>query len=203
MRLGIFGGSFDPVHFGHLVLAERCREECTLDEVWFLPAATAPHKLHRDCTPAHHRVEMLQLALGGHVQMIVSTLEIDRRGISYTVDSLEEIHHRYPGNELFLLLGADSLHELPTWREPDRICQLAQPVVVRRGGGPESDFSVLSRLVAPARLAEIKSSQVRMPLIDLCSSDLRQRVRHGRSIRYHTPRAVEKYIETNAIYRSP
>ena len=119
MRLGIFGGSFDPVHYGHLLLAESCREQCRLDEVWFVPAAAPPHKRSRELTAGQHRIEMLRLAVGGHAAFQVSTLEIERGGLSYTVDTLAEIQQHQPAAELFLLMGADSLVDLPSWREPD------------------------------------------------------------------------------------
>jgi nicotinate-nucleotide adenylyltransferase len=200
MRLGIFGGSFDPVHYGHLLLAECCREQCRLDQVWFLPAAAAPHKLDRRTASAQHRVEMLRLAIGGHPALEVSTLEVDRGGISYTVDTLSDVRTRLPASELFLLMGADTLGDLPNWRAPDRICELAVPVVVRRAGSPEPSYDVLAHLVAPQRLQSFRDCQVTMPLVELASSDLRHRVASGHSIRYRTPRAVEKYIESNRLY---
>ncbi len=201
-RLGIYGGSFDPVHYGHLLLAESCREQCQLNQVWLLPAASAPHKLQRKGTSARHRVEMLRLAIGGHDALQVSTIEADRGGVSYTVDTLEAIHQQLPDAELFFLMGADSLEDLPHWREPARICQLAVPVVVRRPGSPTPSLSVLAELVDPQRLDYFQQCQVTMPLMDLASTDIRQRVADGRSIRYRTPRAVEKYIESHQLYRS-
>jgi len=202
MRLGIFGGSFDPVHYGHLLLAESCREQCRLDRVWFLPAAVPPHKKGKVLAPAKGRVEMLELAISGNEQFAVSTLELDRGGISYTVDTLRAITAQQPGDELFFLMGADSLHEMVTWREPAEICRLATPVVVHRADSPPPDFAVLGDLVAVQRLTEIRSCQVEMPIIDLSSTDLRQRAASGRSLRYRTPRAVEKYIETQGLYRA-
>ncbi len=201
-RLGIFGGSFDPVHNGHLLLAECCREQSLLDEVWFLPAAAPPHKLGHVLAPAKARVEMLELATSGHEAFRVSPLEIDRGGVSYTVETLRAISTQKPQAELFLLMGADSLRDLPTWREPAEILTLAVPVVVRRAGSAEPDFAPLTSLVPAARLEVIKASQVEMPLIELSSTDLRQRASDGRSLRYRTPRAVEKYIETQGLYRS-
>ena len=201
MRLGVFGGSFDPVHIGHLLLAETCREQGRLDQVWFLPAAVAPHKRRQGAAPAKHRLAMLELALAGNPAMIVSPLEIDRGGISYTVDTLREIRQTQPSAELFLLLGADSLPELPSWYQADAICQLALPLVVRRPGAPEPDFGVLADVTTPARLEEIRTRQLESPQIDVSSSEIRQRVSAGRSIRYRVPRAVEKYIETNGLYR--
>jgi nicotinate-nucleotide adenylyltransferase len=201
MRLGLYGGSFDPVHYGHLLLADCCREALRLDEVWLVPAAVPPHKQSRELATARQRVEMLELALAGHEQIKVSRLEIDRGGVSYTVETLRALKESQPEATVLLLMGADSLHDLPTWREPARICDLAIPAVVRRGGSPEPDFSVLAPLVSPERLAEIRAAQVEMPLIELSSTDLRERAGEGRSLRFRTPRAVEKYIETHGLYR--
>jgi nicotinate-nucleotide adenylyltransferase len=201
-RLGILGGSFDPVHYGHLLLAETCREQCALDEVWLLPAAAAPHKLQQTRASAKHRVAMLRLAVGGHEAMRVSTMEIDRGGISYTFETLEAIHHERPATELYFLMGADSLEDLPTWREPQRVCQLCVPVVVHRAGSPQPCFDALRDVVDADRLKQFQAAQVTMPIIELTSTELRERVAHGQSIRYRTPRAVEKYIETNGLYKA-
>lgn len=201
MRIGIFGGTFDPVHYGHLLLAETCREQCALDQVWLLPASVPPHKQERTLTPADRRTEMLDLAIAGHEAFIVSSLETERGGVSYTVDTLSTVHERHPDAEWFLLMGADSLHDLPTWRETQRICQLATPVVVRRRGAPEPDFNLLNGLVDKERLAEIRQHQVEMPVVEFSSTAIRQAIGAGRSIRYQTPRAVEKYIEAHGLYR--
>ncbi|HTQ40122.1 MAG TPA: nicotinate-nucleotide adenylyltransferase [Pirellulales bacterium] len=202
MRLGLFGGSFDPVHYGHLLLAECCREQCRLNAVWFVPAAIPPHKQNHTLTAATERIEMLKLGIGGHEAFNVYTGEIDRGGVSYTVDTLQQLHDEQPERELFFLMGADSLADLPNWRQPERICTLAVPVVVRRAGSPEPDDSVLSRLMSPARLEIARQHRVEMPTIDLSGSDLRRRMAAGLSIRYRTPRAVEKYIETRRLYRT-
>ena len=201
MRLGILGGSFDPVHFGHLILAESCREQCRLDAVWFVPAAIPPHKQNNKLSAPADRIEMLKLAIGGHEAFNVYTGEIDRGGVSYTVDTLQQLHDQEPQRELFFLMGADSLADLPTWREPERICSLAIPAVVRRAGAPEPDDTVLARLMSPDRLALARQHRVEMPTIDLSASDLRRRVAAGQSIRFRTPRAVEKYIEAHGLYR--
>jgi nicotinate-nucleotide adenylyltransferase len=202
MRLGIYGGSFDPVHFGHLLLAECCREQARLDEVWFVPAAVPPHKLDRTLTPADARIEMLQLATGGHEAFRMSRLEIDRGGVSYTVDTLAAVKDERPNDELFLLLGGDAIRDLPTWREPEQICQLATLLVVHRPQSPEPDFAPLAKLVEAAGGGPIRSQQVVMPQIDLSSTDMRQRVAEGQSIRYRTPRAIEAYIAAHGLYRS-
>ncbi len=144
---------------------------------------------------------MLKLAIGGHEPFDVYTGEIDRGGVSYTVDTLEQLHEELPDAELFFLMGADSLADLPTWREPQRICELAIPAVVRRAGSPEPDDSVLAQFMSPERLAIAREHRVEMPMIDLSATDIRRRVAAGQSIRYRTPRAVEKYIETHGLYR--
>jgi len=201
MRLGLYGGSFDPVHYGHLLLAECCRETLRLDEVWLIPAAVPPHKQTRTLAPAKHRLEMLELALAGHEQIRASRLEIDRGGVSYTVETLAAVREQHPEATLYLLMGADSLRDLPTWYQPARICELALPAVVRRGGSPEPDFGVLASLVTTQRMTEIRAAQVEMPLVELSSTDLRDRAATGKSLRFRTPRAVEKYIETHRLYR--
>ncbi|MFO0897688.1 MAG: nicotinate-nucleotide adenylyltransferase [Pirellulales bacterium] len=200
MRLGIFGGSFDPVHYGHLLLAESCREQMRLDRVLFVPAGTPPHKQGQAQTPAAQRLEMLALAIGGHPAFEVSSLEIDRGGVTYTVDTLEGLRAERPEDELFLLLGADMFADLPNWREPRRVVELALPVVVRRPGAPAADDDVLRLLTSPERCAAARAAQVQMPLVGFSSSEIRLRVSEGRSIRYWTPRAVEKYIEVYGLY---
>lgn len=200
MRVGIFGGTFDPVHYGHLLLAETCREQCRLDQVLFLPASIPPHKQQWHLTPAERRVEMLRLAIAGHEAFSVSELEVRRGGVTYTVDTLTAIREQQPQDELFFLMGADSLRDLPTWRDSARICSLAVPVVVRRRDTPEPDLGALADMVPPARLEEIRRHQVQMPLVDFSSTAIRQAVAGGRSIRYQTPRAVEMYIRTQRLY---
>jgi nicotinate-nucleotide adenylyltransferase len=202
MRLGIFGGSFNPVHYGHLLLAETCREQARLDQVWFVPNFLSPLKQDQPPAPPKQRLEMLQLAIGGHEAFHLSTIELDRGGVSYTVDTLAEITKQRPDAELFFLLGADSLVDFPRWREPQRICELATPLVVRRHGSPEPHYEMLAPLLPPVRLATVRQLTVDMPIIELSSTDLRRRAAAGQSLRYRTPRAVEKYIETHGLYRS-
>ncbi len=201
MRLGIFGGTFDPVHYGHLLLAECCREQCRLDAVWFLPAATAPHKQDRQPTPAPQRIEMLELAVAGNPAFSVCRYESDRGGVHYTVETLAHFHEEEPGRELFFLLGADMLVDLPHWRDAARVCELAVPVVVCRGGCGPVDFGCLRGIAGQERIGLIRRHQVEMPEIGLSGTDIRRQVSQGQSIRYRVPRAVEKYIETHGLYR--
>lgn len=201
MRLGIFGGTFDPVHYGHLLLAETCRQQCRLNHVWFVPAAVPPHKQEEQLTEAARRVDMLRLAIAGHLSFAVADLEVKRGGVSYTVETLEEIQRTVPDAELFLLMGGDSIRDLPTWRDPARICDLATPVVVQRRDAPEIDWSVLRKFVEPDRLAAMSQYKVDMPVIELSSTAIRDAIRAGKSIRFQTPRAVEQYIENHGLYQ--
>ncbi len=168
MRLGIFGGTFDPVHYGHLLLAESCREQLGLDQVWFLPAAVPPHKQERTLAPASARAEMLELAIGGHPAFAVCRHEIDRGGVNYTADTLSLIKAEDPTRELFFLMGADSLRDLPGWKNPARICELALPVMVCRGdlGHAEArddsfDWSRLGTIVSADACAKFAITRCR------------------------------------------
>lgn len=200
VRLGILGGTFDPVHWGHLLLAEYAREQARLDKVWFLPAALSPHKQDRQPGTDANRVAMLELATGGHAAFEISRLEIDRGGVSFTVDTLCEIRQQLPSAKLFFIMGGDSLADFRDWREPGQILDLATPLIVGRPGSPTPHVSTLAKLASPDRLAAIAEVQFTMPQIGISSSDIRHRVRNGLSIRYQVTRAVEKYIEANRLY---
>ena len=194
VRLGLFGGTFDPIHLGHLILAEGCREACALDRVWFVVAGAPPHK-RGDRTPVEDRLEMVRIATAGHPAFEVSEIEASRPGPHYSVETLETIHRERPGDALFFLIGADSLVDLPTWREPERIARLATIVVVNRPGleraGDLPDFGPGAH---PLRA-------VHVPPIGIASHDLRRRWAEGRTIRYQVPRGVEAYIEAQGLYR--
>jgi nicotinate-nucleotide adenylyltransferase len=198
MRLGIFGGTFDPVHYGHLLLAESCRETLSLDEVWFLPAARSPHKPRAVMADDRDRLAMVELAIAGHPAFRASPLELDRGGASYTVDTLQQLREEDARRELFLLVGADSLIDFPTWRSPERILELATVVAVNRGRSTV-ETGPLVRALGNAALARIRL--IDMPGIDISATDIRERVAAGRSIRYLTPRSVEAYIHQHALYR--
>ena len=201
MKLGIFGGTFDPVHFGHLLLAECCRKQRRLDAVWFLPSAVPPHKRDREPAPAPQRIEMLNLAIAGNPAFSVCTYETDRGGVNYTVDTLMHIRDEDPSRELFFLMGEDMLLDLPHWRQPEKVCELAMPVVVHRSGMAPLDFNCLAALTTLEHIDEIRRHQVEMPEIGLSGTEIRRHIAAEKSIRYQTPRAVEKYIETHGLYR--
>ena len=199
MRLGIFGGTFDPVHYGHLLLAEQCREQCRLDEVRFLPAGIPPHKADAKISSGKDRVEMLRLAIGGQESLSIDQRELERSGKSFTYETLEELRDEYSTRELFLIIGADSLRDFPTWRHPERILAVANLAVVNRGGEPPPQLDSLKSLIGDD--VESRTHLVTMPGMALASSDIRARVAAGQSIRFMTPRAVECYIEAHGLYR--
>jgi nicotinate-nucleotide adenylyltransferase len=198
MRIGIFGGTFDPIHLGHLTLAEQCREQCGLDEVWFMPAAQPPHKLTNAISPAKARCEMVQFAIAGNSAFRLSSLEIDRTGPSFTVTTLQQIKDEDPSRELFLLIGADSLKDFCHWREPCRILELATVVAVNRGDHPLPDRSELIDICG--QNAETQIVSITMPGLEIAATDIRRRVSEGNSIRYLVPRAVEVYILEHRLY---
>jgi len=210
MRIGIFGGSFDPVHNGHLLAAECCREQARLDQVLFVPAAIPPHKQARGLASADHRLAMLSLAIGGHNSFAISTDEIDRGGISYTLDTLTHVARQYPGDTLLLILGPDALAQFPRWHQPQQILTLAELIAVAwesldgspTGGGQEYE-STLEMLLGPERFSKLVADRVNIPAIGIRSSDLRAAIAAAHSIRYRMPRAVEQYIVTHKLYHPP
>ncbi len=183
--IGIFGGSFDPVHHGHLLAAQAAGEVLGLHQVRFVPAAEQPFKVGRHGAPAAHRAAMLELALAEEPGFRMERCELDRPGPSYTVETLRQLRAREPGAELVLLVGSDAAADLPKWREADAIPQLARVVVFARGG------ATLPPGVGPV---------VRVPAIEISATEIRRRVREGRSIRWWVPAAVADYIGAHRLY---
>jgi nicotinate-nucleotide adenylyltransferase len=192
MRLGLYGGTFDPIHLGHLILAEICREACGLDRVWFVVAGAPPHK-PGGRTDVNHRIEMVRLAVAGNPAFEVSEIETRRPGPHYSVETLESIALERPDDELFFLIGADSLVDLPHWKAPDRILELASLVVANRPGFEPPLFEV------PADARPIH--RVTIPPIGIASHEVRRNRLEGRSVRYQVPRAVEAYMDAHGLYR--
>jgi nicotinate-nucleotide adenylyltransferase len=195
MRLGLYGGTFDPIHVGHLILAEQCREACGLEQVWFVVAGTPPHK-QGERTAVAYRLEMVRLAIAGHPAFQVSDLEARRPGPHYSVETLQTVRGERPDDELYFLIGADSLVDLPTWRSPAVIARLATIVVVNRPGIEQVDPSLLPAFAADAYPLQT----VTIPPIGIASKDLRRLLGDKKSVRYMVPRAVEAYIEAQGLY---
>ena len=201
MRVGVFGGTFDPIHLGHLILAEQCRDQAKLDQVLFVPALLPPHKQQQPLTPFAQRVELLTLAISGHAAFRVEDMEEERSGPSYTVDTLTQLQRERPGDDLSFIIGSDSLHDLRIWHQPRRILELAALLVVARAG-----FSTFSAKELKATLQldddfSLRYQMVEAPLVAIASRDIRQHIAEGRSVRYMIPRAVEAYIQEKGLYR--
>ena len=203
MRLGIFGGTFDPVHFGHLALAEECLAAANLDELWLVPAASPPHKGGKKLSRFDQRKEMLELAIAGNEKFKVEPMEADRPGPSFTSDTLEEIHKRKPNDELFLIIGGDSALEFSTWKDPAKIVSLATIIVrIRPGFIMPTEQEFISQLGKELGVVPKVIFVAGPPFLDVSSSLLKERVSNNKSIRYLLPRAVEVYIQQKKLYLS-
>jgi nicotinate-nucleotide adenylyltransferase len=200
-RIGLLGGTFDPIHLGHLILAEQCREQARLDHVWFIPSARPPHKPDRALTPFGQRLEMMALAIAGQPAFRVDELEQERPGPSYTVDTLEVLRQRHPGAAFHWIIGSDCLPDLSSWREPARIVELAGLMVVARPSWPVWTRAQLRAAQHLPGDAALPFQEIHSPLIDISSRDLRRRRAEGRSLRYLVPRAVECYIDAHRLYQ--
>jgi nicotinate-nucleotide adenylyltransferase len=200
MRVGVFGGTFDPVHFGHLILAEQAREQGHLDEVWFVPAARPPHKSESELTRFDQRAEMLALATAGHAAFCVLDLEKERPGPSFTVDTLTELHQRTPQADLWLVVGSDTLADLGSWHEKGRLAELAGLLVMARPGHAVPGADRVREELDLQSGSPLRMETIDAPLIDISSRDLRRRVATGLSIRYFLPRSVEVYIKEKQLY---
>jgi len=196
--LGIMGGTFDPIHVGHLAIAEEAREALALDAVLFVPAGQPPHKPAGSVTPVGHRVAMVEIAIADNPAFELSTVEIEREGPSYTVDTVEALARSNPGSRLHLILSAETFAELPSWHEPERLFEAARMAVVPREGYPAPDPAWLARTF-PGREDHVE--YLGGPRLGLSSTALRARVAAGRSIRYLVPSAVEAYIADHHLYR--
>jgi nicotinate-nucleotide adenylyltransferase len=197
-RLGIYGGTFDPIHHGHLIAATEVRAALGLDMVVFMPAGQPPHKRDLAITPAAHRVQMIALAIAGHPGLALSTLDLARDRPAYTAELLARLRDVWgAGHELFFVLGADALRDFPGWHAPGRIVALARLAVVARPG-VAVDLATIARAV-PATAGRLHP--VAIPLIDIASHDLRARVAAARPITFQVPPAVEAYIAAEGLYR--
>ncbi len=189
--MALFGGTFDPIHTGHLIIAERVRDSLQLDQVLFVPCGQPPHKQSREVSAGHHRLRMLELAVADQSGFAVADFELKQTGISYTIHTVRRLKQAGVG-EVLLIIGADSLVDLNTWLDPEALLAESRVVVVGRSG------AALERVPEDHRR---RVTEVDCPLIDISSTDIRARVRAGRSIRYLVPAPVQTYIEEHGLYR--
>ena len=198
MKVGLFGGTFDPIHLGHLIIAENARVRLGLDEVLFIPAGRPWLSKHENITEAHHRMAMVRLAVKTNPYFRASRVEIDRPGRTHTVDTLVELHNVYgPEAKIYVILGMDSLEALSKWHEPERVLKLGIVVGIPRPGSHEFEPESLDAISAGS------SAKFRMldgPLIGISGTDVRRRVSEGLSIRNSVPQSVEAYICCHGLY---
>jgi nicotinate-nucleotide adenylyltransferase len=195
MKIGVLGGTFDPVHIAHLVIAEHAREALSLDTVLFIPAGEPWRKGHREITDAEHRLAMLQLAIAGNDVFGISDVELRRDGPTYTADTLEALAGERLDDEFWFIVGADALADLPHWHEPARIVRHARLAVAPRD---VQDANIVAQGVAEFR---DRIDLFDAPRMEVSSTDLRTRVAAGRSIRYLAPDAVVDYVDKHGLYR--
>ena len=197
-RIGIMGGTFDPIHVGHLITAEMVRSAALLDEVVFIPSARPPHKDGARAASAEDRLIMTECAVQDNPYFCVSDLELRREGPSYTVDTIAELRDNLDGAELFFITGADAMNDLYRWHEPKRLLCSCQFIVATRQGAPLDELLLAEKFTAEER------SHIQVlptPHLEISSSVIRARIRAGLSIRHLVPRAVEEYIEKRGLYR--
>ena len=193
--IGVMGGTFDPIHLGHLAVAEEAREVLGLDRILFVPAGQPPHKLAEEVTSIEQRLAMVELAIADNPAFELSRIEVDRPGPSYTVDTVEGL--AAAGDRLTVILSAETFAELPTWHEPERLFEAARVAVAPRWGYPAPDPRWLAEAF-PGR--EVRVSYLEGPRLGVSSTALRARVAAGRSIRYLVPAPVEAYIAAHHLY---
>lgn len=195
MKVGIMGGTFDPIHQGHLLAAERAREEAGLDEVWFMPSSTPPHKPNAPKASAEQRLAMVEAAIAGNPFFRAEPCEIRRGGTSYTVDTVRELKAAYPGHEFYYIIGADMVQYLPHWVRIEELARMITFIGLTRPGY-STDVSGLHEAIRD------KVLPVTMPQVDISSTLIRNMRSCGQSVRYLVPETVVSYIEGNRLYES-
>lgn len=193
-RIGLMGGTFDPIHCAHLLMAERAREAEHLDEVWFIPTYLPPHKSGDQGATPEERREMVRLAIEDHPAFRLETIELDRGGVSFTLDTAAALTEREPDCSFFWIIGADMVMDLPNWHEIEKIAEYVMFIGMQRPGYPLSVEALPSFLQGRVRVAE-------MPALDISSTQIRERCRAGRSIRYLVPEAVRRFIAEKGLYK--
>lgn len=197
-KIGIMGGTFDPIHIGHLVTAEAVRNEYSLDRVLFIPAANPPHKKDQHVTPAFHRYIMTAMATYSNPFFHVSSIEMDRPGPSYTIDTIYELRKRYgTQTEIYFITGADAIQEIPTWDRIEELLGICHFIAATRPGCVPSVDNIKEHF---GELGEQKIHRLNTPELEISSTDIRERIKKGYSIKYIVPESVENYIIKEGLY---
>lgn len=197
-KIGIMGGTFNPIHTAHLILAESSYDQLKLDKILFMPSKNPPHKLHSNILSEEYRIQMVRLAIAANPHFELSMVELKREGLTYTADTLAELKKQYPENEYYFILGADSLFQIEQWWEPERIFKLSHIIAAGRDLIPNKEIVEQIDYLSNKYNGNIHFLQT--PNMDISSNFIRQNRRDGRSIRYYVPDAVENYIVENHLY---
>ncbi|MDP3981606.1 MAG: nicotinate-nucleotide adenylyltransferase [Chlamydiota bacterium] len=201
MKVGLLGGTFDPIHLGHLIAAESAREQVDLERIVFVPSFMPPHKKNYNITPCEIRLEMVRLAIREEPFFDCSAIEIERQGMSYTVDTLKALHAANPDWELFFIIGADMLADIHMWKNINEIPELCQIVCVTREGVEQNDILQMELPLPEKTKKALMQNIVSMPPVGIASSQLRECVRTGKTIRYCVPDAVLALINEKGLYQ--
>lgn len=198
-RIGILGGSFNPIHYGHLIAATEVVEQMGLDRIVFIPSARPPHKEHSDLESEAHRYIMTRMAIASQPIFEASRIEMNRPGLSYTVDTIRYLKHQDPESDFYFIMGADALALIGSWKDPEGIAELCAAIVAVSRPGSHSDFVPGDQLdVGPSFISKLRYLDI--PGVDISSTDIRRRIREGRSISYLVPQEVESYIHNKRLY---
>jgi len=198
---GLFGGSFDPIHLGHLLIARHVVEALSLDQMVFVPSPHPPHKPREVLAPAAHRFEMVRRAIAGEPRFDVSDWEMTHDGPRFTIDTVEHFRSAWGAEiDVCWLIGSDSLGELHTWKNVSRLVERCRLVTVPRPGADAPELTALAGLISTEQLARLRRDVLAVPRIDISATDIRRRARSGQSIRYLVTEEVREYIEANRLY---
>jgi len=193
-RIGIFGGTFDPIHIGHLIAAEQVLYHTKLDEIWFMPASKPPHKLDMKITAVHHRVEMVRRVISLDPRYHICTIELDRKGPSYSLDTVKELKKKYPNYSFFFIIGGDMIEYLAKWHGIEELIEIVEFIGLKRPGFSfqpknEQEQKIFGRI-----------QLIPMLQLEISSSRIREWINKGRTVRYLVPSSVEEYIKENGLY---
>jgi len=198
MKIGIMGGTFDPIHIGHLILAERVRDSKELDQVIFIPTGVNPLKKDKNISSSVHRLEMLRLAIESNPYFSISTIEIERGGLSYTIDTLRALRVKYKDDDLYFIIGSDIIFQLEKWKDFKELFKLCKFILVDR---PGNEYKEIDEKIQEININyQLSFERITLPLMDISSSDIRNRVKSKKSIKYLVPTNVEDYIKKHKLY---
>lgn len=198
-KIGIMGGTFNPIHIGHLILAEQALDQYELDKILFMPSKKPPHKVNQPIESDYHRLELVKLAIENHPRFSISTMELEREGMTYTVDTLKILTKQYPNKKFFFIVGGDSIFQLETWYKPEEIMKMTHILAASRYGITEKRMIDQIQYLMEKYHGSIEL--LKIPIIDISSNMIRTSISQGKSVRYYLPYSVLEYIINHGLYQ--